>query len=151
MWKVPVFGVVLVRIFPHSDWIQRDAESKCGKVRTRITPNTDTFYAAQLSDGMSLFSWTWRYFDEWIYKFIFQHALKVLKVLEKFDFINKNMNKTVELTSRTPCCYKTTFSSKNTNYQVGIFPCSWMFIVDSRIRYLCEKSVKGVFRTLSNI
>ena len=28
-----VFGVVLVRIFPHSDWI-----------RTRIIPNMDTFY-----------------------------------------------------------------------------------------------------------
>ena len=33
--KVSLFGVILVRIFPHSDWI-----------RTRITPNTDTFYAA---------------------------------------------------------------------------------------------------------
>ena len=33
-WKRYVFGVILVRIFPHSDWI-----------RGRITPNTDTFYA----------------------------------------------------------------------------------------------------------
>ena len=24
-WKVSVFGVILVRIFPHLDWIQRDA------------------------------------------------------------------------------------------------------------------------------
>ena len=23
-WKVSVFGVILVRIFPHSDWIRRD-------------------------------------------------------------------------------------------------------------------------------
>ena len=30
VWKVSVFGVILVRIFPHSDG---------------ITPNTDTFYA----------------------------------------------------------------------------------------------------------
>ena len=22
-WKVPIFGVILVRIFPHSDWIRR--------------------------------------------------------------------------------------------------------------------------------
>ena len=29
-----VFGVILVSIFPHSDWI-----------RTRITPNTDNFYS----------------------------------------------------------------------------------------------------------
>ena len=32
-WKVFVFGVILVRIFPYSDWI-----------RTRITPNTNTFH-----------------------------------------------------------------------------------------------------------
>ena len=45
--KVSVFGVILVRIFPHSDWIWRDTgwiQSKCGKIRTRITPNKDTFY-----------------------------------------------------------------------------------------------------------
>ena len=34
VWKVPVFGVILVCI-----------QSECGKIRTRITPNTDTFYA----------------------------------------------------------------------------------------------------------
>ena len=32
--KMSIFGVILVRIFPHSDWI-----------RTRITLNTDTFHA----------------------------------------------------------------------------------------------------------
>ena len=32
-WKVSVFEVILVCIFPHSDWM-----------RTKITPNTDTFY-----------------------------------------------------------------------------------------------------------
>ena len=42
--------IFLVRIFPHLDWIQRDTEyiqSECGKIRTRITPNTDTFYVVQ--------------------------------------------------------------------------------------------------------
>ena len=34
-WKVSVFGVILVRIFPYSDWI-----------RTWIIPNMDNFYAA---------------------------------------------------------------------------------------------------------
>ena len=34
-WKVSVFGVILVCI-----------QSECGKIRTRITLNTDTFYAA---------------------------------------------------------------------------------------------------------
>ena len=33
-WKVSVFRVILVRIFPNSDWI-----------RIRTTPNTGTFYA----------------------------------------------------------------------------------------------------------
>ena len=34
-WKVFVFGVILVRIFPHADW---------------ITPNTDGFYAVFYSN-----------------------------------------------------------------------------------------------------
>ena len=33
-WKVSVLGVILFRIFSHSNWMQ-----------TRIIPNTDTFYA----------------------------------------------------------------------------------------------------------
>ena len=49
-WKVSVFGFILVRIFLHSDWIRRDTQylriqSECGKMSTRITPNTDIFYA----------------------------------------------------------------------------------------------------------
>ena len=39
-----VFRVFLVRIFPHSDWIRRDTQSECEKMRIRITPNTDIFY-----------------------------------------------------------------------------------------------------------
>ena len=27
-WKVPVFGVILVRIFPHSDWMQKNMDQK---------------------------------------------------------------------------------------------------------------------------
>ena len=47
-------GVKVVCIFLHSDWRRRDTEylsvslriqSKCEKVRTRITPNTNTSYA----------------------------------------------------------------------------------------------------------
>ena len=39
------------RIFPHSDWRRRDTEylsvfsPNAGKIRARITPNTDYFYA----------------------------------------------------------------------------------------------------------
>ena len=53
-WEMSVFGVILFHIFPHSDWIQKDApylsvfSPKCGKMWTRITPNTDTFYAVKV-------------------------------------------------------------------------------------------------------
>ena len=45
---MPVFRVILVRIFLHSEWIRIDTvslriQSECGKIRTRITPNRDTF------------------------------------------------------------------------------------------------------------
>ena len=43
-WKVSVFGVILVHIFPHLDWI-----------RTRITLNTDTFYAVLLDRKSAAF------------------------------------------------------------------------------------------------
>ena len=35
-WKVSVYGVFLVRIFPHSDWIRRDTEYSVG-----MRENTD--------------------------------------------------------------------------------------------------------------
>ena len=41
-WKISVFRVFLVRIFPHLDWIFR-IQSECGKIRTRKIPETDTF------------------------------------------------------------------------------------------------------------
>ena len=46
-WKVFVFRIILVRIFPHLNWIRRYLyiQSQCGKRPTRITPNTDTFDA----------------------------------------------------------------------------------------------------------
>ena len=50
-WKVSLFRVILVRIFPHLNWIRRDTEyfsvfsPNAGKIRTRIIPNKETFYA----------------------------------------------------------------------------------------------------------
>ena len=47
------YGPHFSRIFPHLDWIRRDIPylsvfspnaGKCGKMWTRTTPNTDTFY-----------------------------------------------------------------------------------------------------------
>ena len=51
MWKVSVFGVTLVFIFPHSDWIWREIQSECGKIRTRITPTEDNFYAEYMKEN----------------------------------------------------------------------------------------------------
>ena len=39
-WKVSIFRGVLLSIFPYSGCIQFE----CREIRTRITPNTDTFY-----------------------------------------------------------------------------------------------------------
>ena len=36
-----VFGVILVRIFPYSNW--KRIQSECREMRTRITPNKDNF------------------------------------------------------------------------------------------------------------
>ena len=50
VWKVSVFWVFLFCIFPHSVWIlpvySLCIQSECGKLRSRKTPNTDTFHAA---------------------------------------------------------------------------------------------------------
>ena len=46
-----VFGVILVGIFQHSNWTLRDTPylsifiPNAGEIWTRITSNTDTFYA----------------------------------------------------------------------------------------------------------
>ena len=47
-WKLSLFGVILVHIFPHLDWIRRVSlriQSECGKLRTRKAPNMNIFYA----------------------------------------------------------------------------------------------------------
>ena len=48
------FRVILVRIFPFSDWTRRDIsiQSECGKIRTRITPNTDIFCAVTVANAL---------------------------------------------------------------------------------------------------
>ena len=54
-----VFGVFLVRIFLHSDWIRRDTsylriQSECGKISTKETPNKNTFHAETVSHSVPL-------------------------------------------------------------------------------------------------
>ena len=49
--------VIPVRIFPHSDWIwvSLRIQSKCGKMRTRITLNMDTFRAVSMTAKLVTF------------------------------------------------------------------------------------------------
>ena len=47
-----------------------------------------------------------------IQSFLKSYVLKLFDLLEIFDFINKNINKAVELPGRMSCCSKITFSSK---------------------------------------
>ena len=51
--KVSIFGVILDRIFPHADWIR--IQTECGKMRTRITPNMDTFHPVRIVGMLSSF------------------------------------------------------------------------------------------------
>ena len=55
-WKVFVFGVILVRIFPHLDWIRRDSsyfsefsENARNSWTYRKKPQTSTFNAVKFS------------------------------------------------------------------------------------------------------
>ena len=47
--KFHIRSFFLLRIFPYLNSIRRFIQSECGKMRIRITPNTDTFYAVIIS------------------------------------------------------------------------------------------------------
>ena len=52
-----VFGVIPVWVFLHLDWMRRDTkyppiQSKCRKIRTRITQNTRTFHTVPQSTSL---------------------------------------------------------------------------------------------------
>ena len=48
--KVSVLEVFLVRNFPHSDYsVSLRIQSKCGRIRTRKTPNMEIFHAVEYS------------------------------------------------------------------------------------------------------
>ena len=111
-----VFRVILVRIFPHSDWIRGDTkylfvfspnagkcgpgflriqiyfpafglntgryevslriQSECRKMRARISPNTDTFYAVVIS-------------EMWRLSLICLRLFKMLQQSEKSNFFEE--------------------------------------------------------------
>ena len=52
-WNVSVFGVILVSIFPHSDWIRRDADiTPCSyPMRENVDQNNSEYGHLLCSDG----------------------------------------------------------------------------------------------------
>ena len=82
---MPVFRVILAHIFPHLDWIQRDGESlriqsECGKMRTRITPNTNTFYAVKSSYINKVFSFYFEFISCYSLEYLSLYVLSVKNV-----------------------------------------------------------------------
>ena len=76
---MPTFGVILVRI-----------QSECGKIGTRITPNTDTFHAVSAFEFMllsTLLSWPDSLKDFLGVLQIFEHALEFQQWLY-FPYMN---------------------------------------------------------------
>ena len=51
-WKVPVFGIFLVRIFPHSDWIRRYTE-----YLSVFSPNAGKYGPENLRIGILFMQW----------------------------------------------------------------------------------------------
>ena len=72
-----VVGVFLVRIFSHSNWIQRDTEylsgvslriqSKCRKIRTKKKKNSQHGYSSHSANSTNLFSYAVIRCNKWIY------------------------------------------------------------------------------------
>ena len=88
-WKVWVFGVLLVRIFSHSDCsVSPRVHYECGKVWTRITPNTETFYSWNLySFQVSFFEWLNKILHKWILIIFVQVLLKLGYMFILFFFL----------------------------------------------------------------
>ena len=79
-WNVSVFSVFLVHIFPNSEYqVSLRIQSDYRKILTRITPNTDIFYAVQDTGSLSkkcsysefscsVFSRIWTECEDLLYK-----------------------------------------------------------------------------------
>ena len=91
-----VFGVILVRIFPHSDWIRRDIRYELGKIQTRITPNTHTFYLVivfemSVSSRVSFIVSTWKLVDQGFY------SQFLMSLIARFECPNNAHTELVEM------------------------------------------------------
>ena len=92
-----IFGVILVRIFPTFSRIQTEygeirsinevslrIQFECAKMRTRITPNTDTFYAVHVYSTFMLLVHV-----KLIDKLHFDERLKIFSIEMIFIFTYK--------------------------------------------------------------
>ena len=93
VWIRSYSGLHFSCIFPHSDWVRRDnpylsvfspMRKNAGKMRTTITPNTNTFYAVPFSPIDNFFKKTVRKVSMYLLvPFIVQNLKKVLKTYPK--------------------------------------------------------------------
>ena len=122
-------GVILVRIFPHSDWIRKDTlylyvfPSKCGNIQKRITPTMDTFHAV-LRHGKS----------------------KILKFGTQIQQCFTDILQTFKYYFPWKCIFLT--ASRVSKYGVfwSVFSCIWTKYGDLRINLRIE-SKHGKIRT----
>ena len=84
-WKLSVFGVILIGISPHSDWIRRVSlriQSGCGKMRTRVTPNTDTFWTVILiqwkTKSGTLTNFEYTFWQKWWWNINYRKLVTIL-------------------------------------------------------------------------
>ena len=96
-WKMTVFGVILVRIKP-----------ECGKVWTRITPNTDTFYAVYATPGLMIAWKTWKTHNcikFMVYFFTLRFSWKICHTFE-LAFCKDSSSVVVFLNTKSHCTKK---------------------------------------------
>ena len=75
VWEVPIFDIFLVRIFPHSDWIQRDTPSS---LRIQSEPNAAKYGPEKLRKRT--------FFTQWKERTNYHHSLLYLLYCCSFNF-----------------------------------------------------------------
>ena len=109
-WEVFIFGVILIHIFPHSDWI-----------RTRITPNTDTFYAVQICRLFFNFKLAFQIF--------LMHESRLFVILTEFEWDCRLPNQSFLLIF----CYRTTIFTDDQQRLFPNFPFSFVSALRSKM------------------
>ena len=88
-WKVSVLGVILVLIFPHSDWIRRDTRylsvfsPNAGKYGPELTPNLSTF------DAVFIKCIGWRFVEDFVsyQKYVVSAAICLYPIFREYFWL----------------------------------------------------------------